>query len=160
MPTTIIRAAATYTNENGETVNLTPQESLKIAGPCIGGVITVSDAQQKALEEKNEGFEQRRGMILIDTGASTSCFDDNVAQELKLPIVGKGKMSSASHSESEVAVYAGKLMLPSNLAINVHKAIGANLVAQGLIALIGRDILEHGTLFYNGIDGSATFSLL
>ena len=159
MPTTIIKAAVTVTNEAGETVQLTQREALKIAGPCIEGVITVSDAQQRALVERNEGFEQRGGMILIDTGASVSCFDDNVARELKLPIVGAGKMHSASHSESNVAVYAGKLILPS-LAINVKNAVGANLAAQGLIALIGRDILEHGTLFYNGIDGSATFSML
>ena len=37
--------------------------------------------------------------------------------------------------------------------------MGANLAPQGLIALIGRDVLRHGTLFYNGVDGSISFAI-
>ena len=67
-------------------------------------------------------------------------------------------MTSASHDKIPVPVYAGKLVLPG-LNLDIESGMGANLRSQGLIALIGRDVMSHGTLFYNGLDGSVTFSV-
>ena len=39
------------------------------------------------------------------------------------------------------------------------QAFGAKLAPQGLIALIGRDVLMNCVLVYNGIDGSFSISL-
>jgi hypothetical protein len=36
------------------------------------------------------------------------------------------------------------------MTFNAPMSIGAPLAAQGLIALIGRDLLQHCTLIYNG----------
>ena len=38
-------------------------------------------------------------------------------------------------------------------------AVGAPLSAQGLIALIGRDVLSAGTLHYNGVVGEFTLAV-
>ena len=72
--------------------------------------------------------------------------------------IGKGHMTSASHDKIPVPVYAGKLVLPG-LNLDIESGMGENLRSQGLIALIGRDVMSHGTLFYNGLDGSVTFSV-
>ena len=45
------------------------------------------------------------------------------------------------------------------VSIEVPMAIGAVLASQGIIALIGRDLLRHCTLFYNGIGGELTLSI-
>ena len=98
------------------------------------------------------------GSALIDTGASHTCLDQQVANDLGLTIFGTGRMTSAPHSDVEVPLFVGKLVLP-NITINVEGAMGARLEEQGLIALIGRDLLQNAVLIYNGVDGSVTLSI-
>jgi hypothetical protein len=43
--------------------------------------------------------------------------------------------------------------------IGVGGAIGAPLAAQGIVALIGRDVLQHCTLHYNGFTGEITLAI-
>ena len=45
------------------------------------------------------------------------------------------------------------------ISIEAPNPIGAALAAQGLLALIGRDVLQHCTLFYTGITGEITLSI-
>jgi len=97
------------------------------------------------------------GRALIDTGASTTCIDDTLAQSLGFPVIDVVKMRSASHV-TMVGVYPiqmgiiglGKVYVP---------AMGANLKPSKIIALIGRDYLQHCTLNYSGISGEFTLSL-
>jgi hypothetical protein len=37
--------------------------------------------------------------------------------------------------------------------VNLRRAYGVNIQAQGIIALIGRDLLENMILVYNGAEG-------
>jgi len=69
-------------------------------------------------------------------------------------------MSSATHVDETVPIYAGKIeILGISISVNVLKAYGSNLQAQGLIALIGRDVLNKCVLVYNGPDGSFSLSV-
>lgn len=95
---------------------------------------------------------------MVDTGASVTCFDTEVACELGLPVIDQGSMISASHSDNPVPIFYGKLSM-GGISFDGLRAMGANLKPQGLVALLGRDILKLGVLFYNGCDGSATFSI-
>lgn len=45
------------------------------------------------------------------------------------------------------------------IRVEVPRAMGANLKPQNLVALIGRDFLQHCTLFYNGFTGQITLSI-
>ncbi len=99
------------------------------------------------------------GLALIDTGATVSCVDETIAKELKLPVVDVGKMSSASHTGHPCNLYPIQIALPAGIAFNAPRAMGANLAPQGLIAIIGRDILQVCTMFYNGGAGQITLSL-
>ena len=68
-------------------------------------------------------------------------------------------MSSATHANQSVPVYAGKLTM-QNMNINIEGAMGANLSGfSDIIALIGRDLLEQGVFIYNGVDGSVTLAV-
>ena len=49
-------------------------------------------------------------------------------------------------------------IIGSGLRVAIPRAIGANLQPQGIIALLGRDVLTAGTLFYNGFTGQITFA--
>ena len=99
------------------------------------------------------------GNALIDTGATTTCIDDDVAKQLGLPTVDVAQMSSAS-GQSEQPVYPVQLDIThSELVIESSKSIGADLEDQGLVALIGRDTLSQCTLHYNGVTGDFTLSI-
>jgi len=47
----------------------------------------------------------------------------------------------------------------SQLVIDVSPVIGADLRPQGIIALIGRDILSHLLMIYHGLGGRVTLSI-
>lgn len=96
---------------------------------------------------------------MIDTGASNTCFDQSAANQAALPVINSGTMMSATHSQIEVPVYTGKLSIPNFVEIDVERSLGAKLEAQGLIALIGRDLLEQSVFVYNGTGGSFSLSI-
>jgi hypothetical protein len=68
-------------------------------------------------------------------------------------------MSSATHDAIEVNIYPALISITGiPIKINVLRAIGANLANQELIALLGRDLLQNFTVFYNGVVGEVTLS--
>lgn len=158
MPVVTIRVAATAENQKGESIQVPPSEALANLGPVLEATLTASDAQQKALASKGEQAKSRTGVVMFDTGASSTCFDQSVAEEVGLPTIGRGLVTSATHEEIQVPTYTGKLIIPS-LSINIENAMGVNLNSQGIIALIGRDVLKHGIFFYSGVDGSVSFAI-
>jgi len=69
-------------------------------------------------------------------------------------------VASASHASTQQNVYPIQIEVVGHpISIEAPNAIGAALAPQGLIALIGRDVLQHCTLFYNGITGEITLSI-
>ena len=68
-------------------------------------------------------------------------------------------MHSATHANEIVPIYAGQPMISGFCAVNTHRAYQGALAPQGLVALIGRDILAQCQLVYNGSDGSFTLSI-
>lgn len=98
------------------------------------------------------------GKALIDTRASVTCIDDAIAQQLGLPVIDVVPMISASHVTQQ-NVYPIQFIVGGQLIFNVERALGANLAAQGLILLIGRDVLQTCTLHYNGAAREFTLAL-
>lgn len=100
------------------------------------------------------------GFALIDTSATTTCIDDATAQQIGAPVIDKVKMCSASHSDADANIYPIHFdILGVNIPIDAQRCMGAALKAQGLIMLIGRDVLASCTLHYNGVSGQFTLSL-
>jgi hypothetical protein len=69
-------------------------------------------------------------------------------------------MISASHPSTQQNVYPVEIeIVGAPIRISVPRAIGASLVPQGINALIGRDFLQHCTLFYSGFNGAITLAI-
>ncbi len=143
--------------KNAQTGEVLPgPEFLAKIGPLVPATIGLPDYAQRAYIERNEQPPSPvNGFVLIDTGATTTCIDVEAAKTAALPTVGVAKMSSASHSNYNVPTFSGKIICPT-LNIDVQEGMGANLssVGNGLIILIGRDILKSAVFTYNGSDGS------
>jgi predicted aspartyl protease len=146
---------------DGNTVQIPPPFALQQRGPCLQASVSV--AQSIAAQLIQQGLPVPppiTGWALIDTGASSTCIDDAAAQQLKLPVVDVVTMSSASHASSQANVYPILIDIAGlPIPINAPQTIGATLAAQGLLLLIGRDVLQHCTLFYNGTTGEITLSV-
>ena len=81
-----------------------------------------------------------------------------VTQELGLPVIDVGQMQSATHERHPCNIYPVQIASPI-VTFNSPRTMGANLAVQGLLALIGRDVLAVCNLFYNGPSGQFTLSL-
>jgi predicted aspartyl protease len=145
----------------GETIQLAPRVALLQNGPCVQVVIGLGQSLAEQLVKQGQAVpEPAAGIALVDTGASTTCIDDALAQRLRLPAIDVVHMTSASHAGTEANVYPIQMeIVGSPIIVNVPRAIGANLAPQGIVALIGRDYLQHCTLFYNGITGEITLAI-
>jgi len=147
--------------QDGKPISIPPQIVMRDRGPCIQITVTAAESIADQLVQQGKTIPQPvSGMALIDTGASTTCIDVDLAQQLGLPVIDVVQMSSASHASTSQNVYPIQIeVLGPGIKINVPRAIGATLAPQGIVALIGRDFLQHCTLFYNGVTGEITLSI-
>lgn len=161
MPILHIQLNVQAQNKQGQTIQISPGVGLQRQGPCVQ--VSIGLAQSLATQLLQQGQTLPKpisGIALIDTGASSTCIDSNVAQQLQLPIINVVNVASASHASTPQNVYPIQIeVVGLPISIEAPNAIGAALNSQGLIALIGRDVLQLCTLFYNGITGSFTLSI-
>lgn len=146
---------------NGQPVRIAPQLALVQRGPCIQVTIGLSESIARQLVQQGEQVPNEiAGYGLIDTGASSTCIDDALAQQLGFPVIDVVQMTSASHANTEANVYPIQLeIIGPGIRVNVPRSLGASLQPQGLVALIGRDFLQHCALTFNGFAGQVTLSI-
>lgn len=160
MPILHVQIGAQAKTPDGKVVPVPPPFALQMRGPVLQVSVTIEqNAAQALLQQGKEVPTPKPGWALIDTGASNTCIDEQIAKELGLPVIDTAKMASASHAETTCNVYPVQIDVPSVLSLSAPRTIGAALAAQGLAVLIGRDVLQHCTLFYNGATGQITLSL-
>ncbi len=96
----------------------------------------------------------------MDTGATSTCIDVVIVQKLNLPVVDVVSVVSAWHADTRQNFYPALIeVVGIAIKFSAFRAIGVPLAAQGIEVLIGRDLLEHCTVFYNGIMGSFILSI-
>lgn len=159
MPILHVQSAANVADASGNVVPLLPDAALSLHGPRIQ--VTVGVAQSIAQQLLQRGIQPPvpvSGDALIDTGAAATCIDQADAQQLGLPLIEVVHIASASHSSTQQPVYPARIEIPGLTTIDVPQAIGAPLKSLGLVALIGRDVLAHVALFYNGPAGQFTLA--
>ena len=93
---------------------------------------------------------------MIDTGATISCVDRGVAVKIGLPLIHTRKISSATDPDASVPVYSGKVNV-AQFGTETLELLGVDIQGEGLMMLIGRDVLKSSVLIYNGV--AASFSL-
>ena len=144
---------------DGKTVRVAPVNGLQLRGPILQVSITIEQNAGKGLIAQGRAVPApKSGIALIDTGASNTCIDEQAAQELGLPVIDVANMHSATHEKHPCNIYPVQIITPI-VTLNAPRAMGAALASQGLIVLIGRDVLQNCNLFYNGPAGQFTLSL-
>jgi predicted aspartyl protease len=161
VPTLHLQLGGEVVSPDGKRVALTGSQALQGRGPVVEVSIGIESSAGSGLLQKGQQLPTpKTGFALIDTGASNTCIDEKTAEEMGLPVIDVAKMSSASHAGIDQNVYPIQITIAGSiLQFNVPRAMGGALGAQGLIALIGRDVLQFCTLFYNGITGQITLSI-
>jgi predicted aspartyl protease len=92
---------------------------------------------------------------LVDTGASTSCIDSQLAMNLNLPIVDQAMIAGVSGSQT-VNMHLAQIFIRT-LGITIYGQFAAvDLAAGGQThsALIGRSFLRHFKMTYDGTTGT------
>jgi predicted aspartyl protease len=143
---------------DGKVVAVHPSLVLAQRGPFLQVVVSLPDNIAQELTKAEKPVPNPiTGIALIDTGASSTCIDDEVAKQLGLPIIDVVNMMSASHACTSANVYPVKLSITGlKLSLNAPRCMGAALKSQGLLVLIGRDALARTTFIYNGCVGEFT----
>jgi predicted aspartyl protease len=90
---------------------------------------------------------------LIDTGASESCIDEQLAQQLQLPLINTTVTSGIGGSVT-LNMYLAHISIPG-LVTEYGQFTGVHLQAGGQFhrALIGRKLLDDVLLVYDGDSG-------
>jgi predicted aspartyl protease len=150
--------AAQGKSPDGKIVQVPPAVALQMRGPVVQVTVTIEQNAGKALLSQGKAVSSKAGLALIDTGASNTCIDDQAAKDLGLPVIDVGNMQSASHEKHACNIYPVQIVTPV-VTLNSPRTMGAALASQGLLVIIGRDVLQRCTLFYNGPTGEFTLSL-
>jgi Aspartyl protease len=97
---------------------------------------------------------------LIDTGAIASFIDDTLATTLQLPIVNQ-QVVSGSNGKHTINSYLAHIYIPALDITHSGQFGGVHLIAGGQrhSALIGRTLLRHFQLTYDGPSGLVEITL-
>jgi len=161
MPILNVQLAAQGQAPDGSTIQIPAPQVLLARGPVVQVALSLAQALGAQIVQRGGTLPPpQAGWALIDTGASATCIDDAIAQQMQLPVIDVVQVASASHAATQQNVYPAHLeVLGANVQIEVSRAVGAALASQGIIALIGRDVLRQCILHYNGPVGSFTLSI-
>jgi predicted aspartyl protease len=146
---------------DGSPVALPAKQVLHERGPIVQVTVGLMSAMAQQLTQQGTPIPGLvTGLALIDTGASMTCIDAAAASKIGAPVIDRVHMHSASHAATQANVYPVHFeILGAGIHIDAPRCVGAALASQGLVMLIGRDMLANCTLFYNGPSGSFTLSM-
>lgn len=126
--------------------------------PCA---VFVDVNRAQAMTKAGETLPQQRlGAILIDTGASMTCIERTVLEDLGIRPVAESEVLTPSGGERQ-GVYPCGIAFPGTPIPTIGRTfvLGANLANQKIIGLLGRDILKLSLLVYNGVGGGFTLAV-
>lgn len=136
-------------------------------GPIITAIVGVSSQRAAALRAAKQAVPAPiplRG--IIDTGASGTCVDAPVFARLGLVPRGVVLVNTPSTGAQphQAAQYDVCIFLPGvtpgslSLTLGSLPVLASDLSAQGIQILVGREVLRHCVLIYNGGTGSYTLA--
>lgn len=132
-----------------------PDNGLLLAyGPTLS--VTVSHFVQDA----DTGETPTRVVAaLVDTGASESCIDNKLAEELGLPVIDEMNMSGVGGMQKH-NVYLASVNIPGLEFGQYGRFAGVDLRDGGQPhqALLGRTFLQNVILIYDGLRAQVTLA--
>ncbi len=131
-------------------------QNLQQIGPIIEVVLVPPPPVFANLKSEGKKPPSKKVIALIDTGASGSCINGPISEELGLIVRDIVPVQTPSGISQQGVYDVGFLLLLPGVMTNpiLIQALGSDLKNQPYQALIGRDILKFCTLIYNGWDNS------
>lgn len=147
-----------YHDDNGHINTVGSQVRLVQIGPTIP--VAIGLAPQALAMFQSAGLAVPppvSGLAMIDTGASVCVIDEDALAGLGIAPSGTLEISTASGSSTQ-PTYPASISFPGTPLPNVNFSdfVGAPIQAQGVVALIGRSVLRHFVIIYNGPGGSVS----
>ncbi len=134
---------------------------LRQRGPVVNVEIQIPTVLSKKLQQQGKPLAQPiKGLCLVDTGASKTCVDATAVEGLGVSPMNKVQVQTPSGSTSQY-LYPVRMSFPDTPlpGIEFSSVIGSVLAAQGIVGLLGRDVLSHFVLIYNGPAGMFSLAL-
>lgn len=135
------------------------------AGPLLMVYVAVSVPYADTLRKFGKPVPaQLHGSFLIDTGASCTCVDPKFLAPLGLRPTSMVPMLTAGTNDHKLCPqYDVSIHIPNTgnippLFLPATPLVLADLNAQGIDGLLGRDILDTCTLIYNGTAGTCSLA--
>jgi hypothetical protein len=135
------------------------------SGPIIPVLIGVNALLRAALASSAIPFVRglRQADLLIDTGATITSIDDSIIAALNLSPTGSAKMQTPSTGGNAIPVptFEIELTIPGNnpTRFSTLTVIGGTFLPLGYHGLLGRDVLAHGRMEYDGPKDLLTLAL-
>lgn len=122
-------------------------------------VVGIHGLVEKACRDQEIEIPQPiSGHAVLDTGATVTSIDETIAQRLQLTPNGVRRLATAS-GPMEATTYAFRLRIANALTADCPQGVGCNLSGQGIIVLLGMDLLSRCILIVNGPDGSFSLAM-
>ena len=137
-------------------------EHLKRVGPRLQVEIHLPLILEEDLEKRGiPSPGPITGLALIDTGASITAVDrEEIINKFNIQPIGITEVVTPS-GRAKQNIYPVSLSFPGTSLPRVPLviAVGSELKQQNFVVLIGRDILSHCVLVYNGTGAIITLSV-
>lgn len=135
--------------------------SLQSVGPVLQVEIAVHPTLAQHLQNLGQPIPTPVvGPGLIDTGATFSAVDQTVIQQLGIPPIGTVQLGTAGGPVTQTQHPASFGFPGTGLpTISFNFVTGVDLTGQNIVALIGRDVLRHFVMVYNGSLGQVILSI-
>lgn len=133
---------------------------LQRSGPVLMVQISVHPThEKKIIEDEGEPPTPIDGLGLVDTGASSTCVDESILNQLNIPTIASSDVWTP-HGSGPQNIYPCQISFPGTPLPDIpfNRVLGSNLEGFGAIALIGRDVLSQCLLVFNGVEGNWTIS--
>ena len=131
---------------------------LRENGPTCQVVLKPSDPTIKELKLEKKDVPSITVLALIDTGASSTAISQKVVDRLKLVPRGTAKVYTSNRASEIRNEFDVALEFDMDAYISLLRVLGANLQDHSIDCLIGRDVLQHSRLIYDGPKKQITLS--
>ena len=132
--------------------------NLHKVGPVIEVILTPSVNFLKQLNISPSAAKTVKLSAMVDTGATGTVISQGIAALLGINPVGTTLISTPSSTNVRCNQFDVQIVFPNNVRFQSIVITEAPLQGQHIQCLIGRNILQHGILIYNGCDNSFTLS--